>query len=283
MALYNRQATVAIGPVGQPAILVDGLRVAFDVQKTLSSEPNTAKITVTNLSQNSRELIREVDVAVVLSAGYRDLHGPETLAFGNITNVLHQKEPPDIHSIIEVGDGQKELRTVVTVSYSENTTVKQAIEDIAGRLGLPEKTNLAALGAGNQTLDTGLSFIGPAREALDSLTEYAGLDWSIQGGELKFTVIEGDDGSTPIPLSPATGLVGFPKRLYAKKTKTGKIQKGTFDGWAVEALLQPKAEPGGLVTIESFDIAKAEFKIVNVQHKGDTHGKEWTTTMEVRQ
>ncbi len=283
MGLYNRIATVAIGPVGQAAILVEGLRVDFDVKKTLSSEPNTGTVTVTNLSENSRERIREIDTAVVVSAGYRDQHGAELLASGNVVNVRHAKEPPDIHTIIDFADGQKELRTVAAVSYAENTTVSQAIQDIAGRLGLPEKTNLLTLAAGKEKLETGFSFIGPLREALDKLTKTAGLDWSIQNQELKFTVVDGDDSTSPIPLSPASGLVGFPQRLYAKKTKEGKVRKGTFDGWRIESLLQPKAEPGGLVTVEAFDITKAEFKIVNVTHKGDTHGSDWTTTMEIRQ
>lgn len=283
MGLFNRIATASVGPIGSPKLLIDDLRIAFKVEKSSTSEPNTGSLTITNLSETSRELITKVDDDVILSAGYVDGDGLEVLLIGTITNIHHVKELPDIHTIIDVADGQKELKKVVSVSYAENSQLSNVIADIANRIGLTVKTPVATLNI-HQTLDNGFSFgPGPARSALDKLTKFAGIDWSVQNKEIKFTNPDGADRTNAIRLSSDSGLVGHPQRLYAKKTKTGKIQKGSFDGWRIKSLLQPKAEPGGLVKIVSIDVPEATFKIIAVEHVGDTHGNEFLTTMELQQ
>ena len=47
MPLFNRVVSVRIGtPGSSDGLSIDGLRVTFDVEKTITPDPNTAKISI---------------------------------------------------------------------------------------------------------------------------------------------------------------------------------------------------------------------------------------------
>jgi hypothetical protein len=65
-------------------------------------------------------------------------------------------------------------------------------------------------------------------------------------------------------------------------TKKKKKEKKHVAGWKIKALLQPTIEPGSVVAIRSIEIpTETHFRVVEVTHTGDTHGNDWTTSMNV--
>ena len=106
----------------------------------------------------------------------------------------------------------------VSLSYKAGAKVKQVIDDVVKKIGLPLKVDTNSLGI-NKIFNTGFSFTGDAKTALKKLSSYANLDWSIQNGELKFVVQGKSDGSKLVVLSPNTGLIKTPEKQKIKDVR----------------------------------------------------------------
>ena len=55
----------------------------------------------------------------------------------------------------------------------------------------------------------------------------------------------------------------------------------SIEGWSFKTLLEPKLEPGGQVHLISSRV-EGIFKILEVTHKGSTHGSKFQTEAKVR-
>lgn len=278
---FNRTAQAIFGTVGNSTLTVSNSEISFNIVKTPTPESNKATIDIYNLSQKSRDRIRELDQSVTLSAGYTEASGLEVIFVGDISLINHAHARPEVVTRIEANDGEIILReSRLSLSYKEGFSVRQILSDIATKLKVPQKVNLTTMDFTDKTFANGYAFIGQAKEALDTLTKTVGLEWSFQNGELKIQPDGSTDFTRSIVVNSATGLIGSPERLenIGKKSKSDKVRPG----WKVRTLLQPKAEPGGLITLKSNEISDStEFRIEDVEHKGQLRGTDWTTTMKV--
>lgn len=278
---FDRVATVTIGKPGLSNLIIKDLRISFDITKTNTSESNKGKIEITNLSQESRNKIKELDEVVTVSAGYNEEDGAEVLFIGDITLLNHSYHKPEVTTKIEAGDGEKVIRkSTLSLSYKEGFSVRQILDDISKKLTVPQKINLTTLPFTDKKFSNGYSFVGQAKNALDVLCEAVGLEWSFQNGELKIQLIGKGDQSRAIVVSEATGMIDSPERL--EKIGASMDKESKTPGWLIRTLLQPKAEPGGLISVTSREIPSGTvFKIHEVQHVGDTDGETWETKMKV--
>lgn len=279
--LFNRSASIVFGTPGASTLEVSGLRISFDITKTRSSESNKAKIELTNLSEESRNKIKELDKKITLSAGYLDGDGEEVIFVGDISRINHSYPRPEVITKIEAGDGEKVLReTVLALSYAEGFTIKEVLQDILSKIDVAEKTNITELQFTDKELSKGYSFADPFKNALDSLCDSVGLEWSFQNGQLKIQPIDSADFSRAIVLSSDSGLIDSPEELQEAGSSMDLGNK--TPGWMLRALLQPTAEPGGVVSVSSREIAEgSKFKIDEVQHVGDTWGESFETKLKV--
>ncbi len=278
---YDRQAQVEIGKsAALIALRIEGLRVTFDVQKDLKTSANQARIGVYNLSAATRGRIRELTDTVTLRAGYVDESLKEVF-HGDIVTVSHVREGADIVTRIVANDGGTAIRgSFASVSYAEGASLKRILTDIVTAMGLPIKY-LDSFD--DQQFLQGFAFAGRARTALDKVTARAGLEWSIQGGQLKILKRGGTDNPRNIAvpvISPQHGLIGSPERLD-RLTDDPTAEKKP-PGWKLKSLLQAAVEPGGKVGFTSAEEPTAKaYRVQSIQHKGDTHGDDWTSTIEV--
>ncbi|RYF09308.1 MAG: hypothetical protein EOO40_07115, partial [Deltaproteobacteria bacterium] len=83
-----------------------GLRVAFDVERTVADAGNTAKIALFNLSPGNRAAIGK-GYRVQLVAGYVGL--AEKIFIGTVSKSIVQRQGADIITNIEALDGQQGL------------------------------------------------------------------------------------------------------------------------------------------------------------------------------
>jgi hypothetical protein len=279
--LFNRSASVKIGPEGSEGIQLSGLRIAFEVSKSLIAEENRAKIIISNLSNDSKSFIK-VDNVIVLSAGYLEDTGEEIVFAGYIKSFYDTVESPNIHTILECKDGSKKMESLkLSLSYSGSITIRQILEDLSKKVNSPIKIDFSRILMSNISTINGLSYIGELRHLLDYVCESAGLEWSFQNNSLKIQNKKETDFIQAVHLSPNTGLISSPERM---QDITGSKSKNDIDvpGWKIKALLQPKIEPGNPISIESRDIKNGSiFKVHEVEHSGDTHGEEWHTTIKV--
>lgn len=262
--LFNRKIALTFGLPGETGTLIDSLRIAFKVEKTSESIPNKAEIRVWNMKESSRSLAEREDLALFLDAGYEA--STKGIFVGTRGRVSSSLEGSDIITTFEYGDGEKEFQTVnFDKSFSPGTSVRSVFSAVANAMGLPLGDTSSIK---EETLLSGLTLSGPARNHLSALTARQDLEWSIQDGTLQIIQKGGSVQSEAILLSSSTGLIGAPKR----KDK----------GLELTSLLMPEFAPGRIVTLESKQI-KGTFRILKVIHQGDTHGKEWFSLLEVEQ
>ncbi|MNS95611.1 hypothetical protein D3C72_1298780 [compost metagenome] len=263
--LFGRLWRVTVGPAGGQGRSWEGLRVAFKIEKHGDATPNTADVTITNLSPESRAYIKK-GMALRLEAGYEGT-GMKLLFTGAIQVPESERVGADWQTRLQAGDGVREYRsTVISESFGPKTSEGSVIKAIADKMGL---TIGELKGLSDEKYAQGRSLSGPARSHLDRLCASRGLRWSIQDGALQIIPAGQGLSGSAVVLSPATGLVGTPKHLPG-------------GGYRVVSLLQGGINPGRVITLESAT-AKGSFVAEVVEHDGDSHGAgaSWTTTIDL--
>ena len=272
MRKYLRSASILIGPPGQEGLAFssDRFRMAFTVTKTLEQDANRFQASVYGLSRQSQDMVTRLENSVILSAGYQGAE--EVIAIGDIETYETIRQPPDVVTSIECGDGIRTLRdSRSNISISDTVSVRRILDRFATDLGVELRETTVDLG---EPFENGFSFNGKTKDGLAVLARRGEWGWSIQGGELQISPQRGPALDDVIVVSAATGMINRPERLDELTPQQED------EGWRVSTLLEPDAEPGMLLEIES-DIISGMYSIKTVEHAGDTRGQDWTTTMEV--
>jgi hypothetical protein len=275
MTFYNRVAAVDIELKTGEILRVRGLRIEFQIEKTRNSTANKANIKITNLSETTRNKMREKDALVRLYAGYVGDMGASLLFVGNAERIINSWDTPDIVTEIEAKDGQQALREVRSnFSFGNNTSANAVVGRLAKDLGFPLHQDFDIKGTYN-----GFSFNGRAKDGLDQVTSRYGYDWSVINNEILIIPKGGASMRTAVRLSPETGLVNTPERMIDQEGKFNDALKQPLE-WKINSLLNPRLDPGTLVDLDSKQ-AKGLFLIQKVRHYGDTRGADWFSEIEV--
>lgn len=278
--LFDRQIKVLIGENDSEAVSIEGFKMSFAIRKTESSDPNTCEFKVWNLNVNTRNRVAKLDDFGFVSAGYLKADNVETIFVGNITDIKEMYEPPNVITVISMADGEKSLnKKKVSVSYGKGSQALQILKDLVKKSGLDLKTPLEKLGI-NKVYNTGFSHTGTVQQAIRKVSEYSGLDWSVQNEQLKFTLEGQSDESRVIIIDSDTGMLGSPQKTKIKDNK--RKSKVELDGWKVVSFLQPQAEPQGRIELFSLVTGPEKiFKIIDVEHNGDNTEGDFQTIMTV--
>jgi hypothetical protein len=280
--LFNRIAVAEIGNPNTMGLMISGLRMVFTIKKTITSEANTCNLDVYNLNEESRNKIQQLDTVCILKAGYNDK--PVEIFKGYLSEVNHIFEPPNIITKLGIDDGSKVLKqSKVSVSYEGGSSLKQAINDVLKGFQLPEKIKNSLIEVVDKKFINGFSYVGKSKDLMDKLAKVAGIEWSIQNNEIKILKQDKSDKILATKLAYSTGLIQSPERIkeVGKDDSTTTQNPGTF-GWKIKSLLQPQIEPGNAIIVESKMIPKdSKFKVITVEHSGDTHGNDWITQLQV--
>lgn len=262
MQLFGRTVRLAVDN-----LVLDGLDIAFDVERNDGDKPNKASISVFNLSAASRSFVEAKGKTASLSAG---LGGQVGLIFnGDITRTVNERQGPDIVTTLECGDGEKAYRMArVDISLEPGVTDAQVL-----RLALAE-LSAQGLGLGHvegfspQPYKGGYCFSGPARKLLDEICNKRGLVWSIQGGVVEvWKKGEERENEQGFLLSAESGLVGFPSK------KNGLL--------TAKALLNPHISPNRRIRLKSLQTSlNGEYTVKKAHYLGDTKEGEFTVEIE---
>jgi len=274
---FDRQYRFSAGPAGKPdagfevgATTVESptaLHISFSVDKNDTETPNTATISLWNLSPEQLSILNEKDCYVALRAGY-NTH--MTLLFvGAITYVETSLDVGDRETRIEVADGGVELRDCyVSLSYAGVINTKKIIDDIAAEMGV---TLTYSYNAEFADLPDGFSCVGTGRVALDKACASSGLDWGIQNGVLQVKK-RGDTMTREVYLLDAdSGLLGIPKKVnFGSNAENAEDESG----YEVDYQLNGAIGVGDFIRLESI-VAQGYFRIKSVELKGDNLSGDW--------
>ena len=291
--LFGRRAIVTMGDVE-----IDGLRVAFKIEKNAVPEPNTAEISVWNLSRDTRSRILQTtqtsyvgssleskqvagakSVLVVLQVGYgKEI---EQIFSGDIVRdgIGTVRDGGDWVMTFKAADGAEAFRTArIQETFAKHAKLAQVFKKVAENLGIGMGNALEKIKKGDTKGALGEFFggtvlSGQSHTEMTRLCDSLGYDWSIQDNQLQIIEKEGWMPDAPILLTPDTGLVGSPEPAKHHK---GKPYLTKF-----RSLLQPRIVPRKRVQLQTASV-NGLFGIVKVLHSGDTAGQEWYSNCEAR-
>lgn len=263
--LFRRAWNVTIGDV-----VVSDLAMAFQVKKTLKKEPNTAEIAIYNLSdENRKKLTESTKYPLRIEAGY--IGGISQIYLGEVRSAFTTIEGPDYVTRMSSGDGEKAHRVRLSVPIGPKTNASVALRAIAKTLGVgagnSESMAAALAKRGIVLYPRGTVLSGNAAQNLTDFCRSAGLEWSIQDGALQILDKGAALDSRPIVLAPDSGLIGSPS-----SDADGKITAKCF--------MIPGLRPGMRVQMDSLQV-KGLFRIVQAEYAGETHGSEWSITLQL--
>lgn len=273
-ALFGRRARVVVGTLGVESEGSEGLRIALDVTRTLTKQANRASARIYNLSEDTRARLEGQQPRLTIEAGYEDTTAG--IFIGNKATVVSSKKGVDAITTISASDGRIGLDKRVNLSFAKNTkgqTIVESLKNQASELFSEIKKGTGFSEAFDKVvLKNGFNFEGKFGEAVQALADDAGLELSIQSGEIVLLGAKEAFSQPGIVLSPGSGLIGTPTRVFDPKRPKAFILQG-------RSLLMPGLTPGRRIQLFSGVHDGAVFKIIKVHHRGDTHGgnESWTT------
>lgn len=243
-----------------------GLRTHFSIEKTSESTPNSAKISIYNLNETSRSFCEKKGQALILSVGYAP-YGmkpiTEILFQGDTGKVSSAQNGPDWITTFEVGDGEKALTNKnFNKVFQKSYNLRGMIDEVVSSLGF---TKGAMEGITDKIYNSPVVLSGGTKEILDQLSAEAGVEWSVQNGEVQMLPKHGATKDEVVVISKNTGLINVPI-------------KGD-DDIEVECLIQPKLIPGRRVQIVSRTF-NGIYRIRKATFEGDTHEGDWKAKLE---
>lgn len=282
--LFRRACRVTVG-----SLVLERLRVTFEVDKSLEPEPNTAEIRVTNLNGDHRKELQEAGGAVVqLEAGYAapevapdvnaalagiGLEPTEStlpkIFLGQMRQAYSYREGPDWVTVLSSGDSEQEQRSNrASLSFRPGVRLMQVFDALIKKTGLSAGNAFGELNGKllfDQTAGP-LAIAGNAMQELQKLSRSFGLQVSVQDGELQMLEQGKPLRAGAIVLGPGTGLIGSPE-----PASDGLIK--------FRALLQPDIFPGRAVELEAAH-AQGRYRVEQATYLGDTHGGPWYVDCE---
>ena len=184
MSLFSRVTELTVGDTQ-----ISGLDISFFVEKTLTSEPNTAEIKIYNLNDaNRKTLCDQQRIPVMLKAGYQNSVG--LLFKGDLTEAFSQREGPDWATTIRSGDGLVTLRSAqIQQSFKTGRSVMEVLKSIAKTLGISTGDAISKLERlGLKNLDNSMAVSGNSMQQFHKALKPLGLEASIQDNALQILV-----------------------------------------------------------------------------------------------
>ena len=266
--LFNRNYRLEIEGNGV-LTTITGLRIEFLCKKNRSSTANEMTVKVYNPNRDTITQSLASGAIVRLYAGYND--DIKLIAESQVTTAYPTKQGVDNILTIECLDGIENIRkTKVSISFQSGSTVKQVLDALVKFLQIPLK--VADDVDLSKRFNNGYSYAGGVGTALDEVTDRAFAKWTVQDGTLLVLGQLGTTNTIAVYLTPETGLVGTPTPIEdtVNSLEVGEIRRG----YKFASLLQGDMNPADIIAIES-RFVQGEFIIESVEHKGDTHAKDW--------
>ena len=208
MRQYLRQISVEIEDESRSVLIVEELRVTFDlhIDDQSSSSPSTVKIW--NLAKASASHIAESGQIVRVKAGYGDITNAEPIFDGKIRRVLHERTGVDRVTTIVLGRSDSATTgALVSISLVEPVKLRDLVRRIVDAMGLRIESDQAVP---DEELEEGFFYNGSAKSALKELLEPHKVTAYQVGGVMHFTHRDDEPERGTFLLSHANGAYWHP-------------------------------------------------------------------------
>ncbi len=268
--LDKRRLKVQVGTILIEGVQSPGLRVTGKATKTLKPEPNKCDLVIYGLNPEHRAGLTKVGrPTCAVSVGYE---GQITQIFyGQALHVRHERRGGDIVTTISTNDsGDKAQTARVHKSFRAGTKPGEVLKELTKALGVKVgNLNLAVqkLNAGKAASIYlgGCTVDGHAPHYLTELCKSAGLEWSIQDGQLQVLDVGKALASQAIVLDESN-LVGTPS-ISSKNV----VECTTF--------IQGDVTPGRQIQVKH-PFVEITARVEKCEYVFDTYSDDWYVTIE---
>lgn len=284
--LFERRCVVTVG-----TMVVSDLRMQFKVHKDNGMKPNTAELTITNLSALSRAAATTKGVPFIIAAGYA---GTPANPAGTVANIFsgrvrsadHVRENADWNSVFQSGDGETAYANANHVkSYAGPTPQAQVLSDLLDTMtanGVDTVSAKAVIAGISGVFTKGFTAFGKSAPMIEAMLRSAGYEMSIQDQRMQLVPIDGVAPGAVEVLTPDTGLIGSPAHGTNDGSKLAQRNAGVVK---LKCSLRPNITPGCQILVQAEGLSgpggqPAPLKVVRLEHRGDTHGTDWITEIE---
>lgn len=302
-AIFDRRVRVTVD-----GFAMEGLRVGFTIEKDLKPKPNTAEIIVYNLSRQTRErLHHRTIVPVVIEAGYAHT-GVMKLFAGELREAFSRPEKDGTWAtVLRAGDGDAALRDVRgTTSVRPGISIERVLGEQFEALGVglgnavqeikkqfADKDSEISWRKAGEALGKGLSGGGSQAEQTERLAKSAGLEYSIQDGQLQ-VLQKGQVLSTRATiLSPESGLEGAPEvDAQGMMHVRARIVPGLFPGYPIIVSRTSRSDRRLFEMVSKAGVLKTDvitapdetviYRIEKTKFVGDIFGADWNAEIDCR-
>lgn len=279
---WLRYCSLTVGS-GGTGVELAGLHIKFQTQKGDVQTPNSATITVYNLSDATVARIGGEFSRAVLDAGYQGRHG--VIFDGTIRQVRNWREGVDRITEITVADGDRAYNhAVVSTTLAAGSRPADRVQ-AAGQAMAAHGTTIGYVAdLAGQALPRGRVLFGMARDQLRTAAADTDSSWSIQDGQLQVVASSSYLPGDAVVLTAETGMIGSPEQ--------------TENGITVQALINPSFRIGGRIQLDNASIRRAKrslqlgawdksvrldsdgyYRILKAEFSGDTHGTDWYASL----
>lgn len=274
---WKRWCNLAVGNGG--GLDLSGLHIKFTTHKGDVETPNSAEITIYNLSPETVARIKGEFKRVVLSAGYVSNNG--IIFDGTIRQVRSLRSGADSWVEIIAADGDRAYN-FATVNCTLAAGARPADQVAACGAAMAAKGTETGYipDLGGQALPRGKVMYGMARSYMRDVADTTDNTWSIQDGKMQMVPASAYLPGEAVVLTASTGLIGSPEQ--------------TNEGIKVRSLINPRIRIGGRIKLDNASIVTAKvdlapgaisqaakldnngyYRVLKVEHTGDTHGTDW--------
>lgn len=242
----------------------NGLRVAFNINRTLTGSPNQIDLSIWGLSRSTIRSIRGNLSKIQIVAGYSSDPGSASLVgSGAILSAVPSRQGADIVMHITALDGYGGMvRGAFSKAFSGRTPVAAIVQEIAA--SMPGVT-VGTVDVDGILFDKGQQFSGSSTAQLNKLADQYGFSWSVQDGIFQ-AVSDSRDTGRVFAFSSETNLISAMPLLNGPMA--GNV------GVEIVAKFDARMKPGDRMVVQSRinEDLNGSYKVTSVSASFDSHG-----------
>lgn len=307
---YLRNLSLVVADKNGQGIELGAFRVVFETHRGDTQTPNTCDIRVYNLSTSTANQLKAQGIAEFTQLVLRVSYGTDPLAqifYGAIKQVRSGRED-QLNSFVAItaADGDEAYNFApVALTLAAGSTQQTTVTSLINVMAAAAAGSPTGGGASGQTIGKGYTpqmspdqfirgrvYYGACKDEMRALADAADCGWSIQDGLVTIIPHISYIPSTPIVISPSTGLIGVPEQ--------------TQNGLELTVLLNANIKIGHTIKLDSTDINQLRYGLDNsslgninfalqqgaakinpdglyyvmrAEHSGDSRGNQWYTKL----
>lgn len=270
--------------------ITDPIRITFEVSKTITREPNSAKIRIYNLSPDTeREIIHEGS-QIILSVGYEN---PGIIFKGQLFQPIRGKESATDYYLDLYGlDGDAYLNLgFMSGTIASNQTRRKIAEQILRESNLQldsvDTTQLPednVVDGSKPSSERAKVIFGKPGKYLSNLSKLGNSTFYVDNNEGKFFNPASSIGKDEAHLiTTETGMIDFPQQIDY--------------GVQVKCLINPAIRLGDFIKIDNKSVilqpnslydqdyyskllnSDGIYRVIKLEYSGDSRGSDWYCTL----